>query len=76
MYLAAGGGGDDASPVALVGLLDPETAILPLLLITGEDLVALAARLVAGGGGRVDVAGADGLGLVAHVGRSLDSALS
>jgi hypothetical protein len=68
-YLAAGGGGDDTPPVVLVGLGDPEAVILLLLRlpITSEDLVALAAHLVfASGVGRVHVAGADGLGLVAH----------
>ena len=52
----------------LVGLGDPELAaaiILFLLLIImgGEDLVALAARVVSGGRGRVEGAGAVGLGL-------------
>jgi hypothetical protein len=71
VYLAGGCGGDDAPPIVLVGLGDPE-AVIMLLPITSEDLVALAAcLLLAGGIGRVHVAGADWLCLVAHGDRSI-----
>ena len=69
-YLAAGAGGDHAPAAGEVGLGDmqaaaPATAALLPVVALPDDPVPVAARLVAVGGRRVHVAGADGL-LLAH----------
>lgn len=61
-YLAACAGGDHASAGGKICLVDVEGAA-PLISLF-NDLVPLVARLSLDGGRWVDVAGADGLGLV------------